>query len=441
MRFRLCAWAGLVLWAAPPLHAVPSTASAMSPALSADDLFMIAGRAIAASRFGDAEAIFRALSRDSDGEVRAEARFRLGLMFASMRRYRAAAQAFRDLLDERPDANRVRLELGRVLAMMGDEDAARRQIRQAQAAGLPPEVAITVGRFANSLRNSHRVGGSLEISLVPDSNINRATKAATIDTVIAPLTLDQDARARSGAGAKLSGEIYGRLPLAGGVKLLARSFGQASLYSERRFNDVSTGFSIGPEFRTGTDRFRPAAGLSWRYYGGDLYARTRSISLNWLHPQGLRSQFLTDLSIAQAIYPINRLQSGRIYDASVALEHGFSATSGGSITLSANRQTARDPGYSTASGGIALLLWQDLGAATIYGTASYRYLGSDARLSLYPKRRSDDYVRIGSGASFRRLAVLSLAPIIRLAYERNRSTVGMYDYRRFSIDVGIIKAF
>jgi len=413
----------------------------MSSALSADDLFKIADRAMTASRFRDAEAIYRALSRDADGEVRAEARFRLGLMFASMRRYSAAARSFRNLLDEKPDASRVRLELARVLALMGDEDAARRQLRQAQAAGLPPEVAITVGRFANALRNSHRVGGSLEVALAPDSNINRATKATTIDTVIAPLTLNQDARARPGVGAKLSGEAYGRLPLANGVNLLARGFGQASLYGEGRFNDISTGLSIGPEFRAGTDRFRPAAGLGWRHYGGNLYAGTRSVSLNWLHSQGRRTQFLTDLSIARARYPVNRLQSGMIYDASVAIERGFSAKAGGSLTLSANRQTARDQGYGTASGGIALLLWRDLGAATIYGMASYRHLGSDSRLSLYPNRRSDDYVRIGSGASFRRLAVMGLAPIVRFAYERNRSTVGIYGYRRFSVDAGIIKAF
>src|SRR5262249_27138482 len=145
-----------------------------------------------ASRFADAERIYRALARDPDPDLRAEARFRLGMMLATQHRYRAAAIAFRTLLDEKPGANRVRLELARVLALMGDDDAARRQLRQAQSMGLPPDVAVTVGRFANALRTSRPVGGSIELSLVPDSNINRATKAATVDTVIAPLTLDRD---------------------------------------------------------------------------------------------------------------------------------------------------------------------------------------------------------------------------------------------------------
>lgn len=444
MLVRFLRWrsAGLVVLAAvaAPVQAI-APAPASNESLTADQLFDLAERAKASSRFTDAEAIYRALTRDQGADIRAEARFRLGMMFASMRRYRAAAQAFRGLLDEKPDASRVRLELARVLALMGDEDAARRQLRQAQAAGLPPDVAITVGRFANALRTSRQIGGSLEVSIAPDSNINRATKATTIDTVIAPLTLDQDARAHSGVGVKLSGEAYGRLPMADGVNLLVRGFGQASLYGDSQFDDISTGLSIGPEFRSGADRVRPAAGLGRRYYGRDLYALTRTASLNWLHPHGRRTQFVTDLTISRARYPRNQLQTGMIYDASVAIERGFSAKAGGSITLSATRQKARDRGYSTASGGISLLLWRDLGAATLYGTVGYRHLNSDARLSLYPRQRTEDYVRVGVGASFRRLAVVGLAPIVRVAYERNSSTVGVYGYRRLAVDIGIIRAF
>lgn len=127
-------------------------------------------------------------------------------MFADAERWQDAAIAFRALLDEQPNAPRVRLELARALAAIGDDGGARRQIRQAQAAGLPPEVAVTVGRFDRALRSRKPWGGTFELALAPDSNINRATQARVLDTIIAPLTLSEDARAQSGHGVRLAGQ-------------------------------------------------------------------------------------------------------------------------------------------------------------------------------------------------------------------------------------------
>ena len=421
--------------------AAATLATPVAAQLSAPDMLGLADRAAATKRIDEAEAIWRALTHDPDVEIRTEARFRLGMMRAEQHRLRDAAILFRAILDEKPDANRVRLELARVLALMGDEDSARRQLRQAQSAGLPADVAITVERFANALRTTKRFGGSFEVALVPDSNINRATRATTLDTVIAPLTLDADARAKSGLGVKTSGEAYARLPVAEGTALLLRGFGSATLYGDAQFNDVSVGASIGPEWRSGGERVRPALGIGRRTYGVDLYARTTSATINWLHPVSRRDQLVTEISASRARYPINRLQDGAIYDGSIGFEHGFTPRAGTSLTLFANRQTARDPGYATAAGGASLLLWRDAGAATLYATATYRRLEADARLALYPRRRIDDYARIGVGASFRKLAIAGLAPIVRVAYERNRSTVGLYAYRRVAVDVGIIRAF
>src|SRR5258706_249922 len=199
--------------------------------MSAPELFDLAERARAAGRTADVETMLRALAKDPAPEIRAEARFRLGMMLADQKRYKDAAIAFRQLLDEKPDVARVRLELARVLALMGDPDGARHEIRQAQAVGLPADIAAVVDQFASALRSTKRFGGSLEVSLAPDSNINRATSATTLDTIIAPLTLDRDARAQSGVGVKLGGQGYARLPVSPGLSLLGRASLSASLYS------------------------------------------------------------------------------------------------------------------------------------------------------------------------------------------------------------------
>jgi len=437
----LAALIGIVATGASPTTAIP-TAQESTSNLDAADLFALADRAKADARFNDAETIYRALAQDPDIEIRSEARFRLGLMLESRKRLRDAAIAFRELLDEKPNAARVRLELARVLALMGDADGARRQLRQAQAAGLPPDVALLVDQFASALRSSKPLGGSLEVSLAPDTNINRATSATTLDTVIAPLVLDRNARERSGLGLKLGGQGYARVPLGAGVAALGSVSGSATLYRQHQFDDISTSIALGPEFLIGKrDRLRPAATIGWRYYGGDFYARTPGGSVNWLHVAGKRGQIETTLSATRASYALNDLQDGWIYDGSVAVERAFSQKLGASVSLSLNRQTARDPGYATASGGVTALAWRDIGWSTAYATISYRHLGSDARLFLFPKSRSDDFFRIGAGAAFRKVKLAGLAPLVRVAWERNRSTVGIYDYRRLSVEMGITRAF
>jgi tetratricopeptide (TPR) repeat protein len=409
--------------------------------LSAVQIFSLADQAKSEGRFADAETMYDALSKDPDAEVRAEARFRKGMMLADLGRLVDAATAFRALLDEKPDSPRVRLELARVLALMGDETGARRQVRQAQAAGLPAEVAVVVDQFANALRSRKSIGGSVEFALMPDSNINRATDAKTLDTILAPLNLSEDAQSQSGIGAKIAGQVYARHSLGPGIALLGRANAQAELYGKSQFNDVSASALIGPEFLLPKDRIRPAAGLTYRFYGQELYARTVSATVNWLHSAGRVAQIDTTATVSRNNYALNDLQDGWMYDVNTSYERAFTARSGGSLALSINRQTARDPGYATTSGGLTALSWRDMGKMTVFASVGVRHLEADARLFLFKRKRSEYYYRATIGASFRQAAVAGFAPVIRAVAERNFSTVGIYDYSRIGLEFGLTRAF
>lgn len=409
--------------------------------VKATDLFNLATQAEAAGNAADAEAIYRALSHDPDGEIRSEARFRLGMMLARLGRNRDAAIEFRAILDEKPDAGRVRLELARVLTALGDDAAARRELRQAQAGGLPPRVAQVVDQFAQALRSRKPWGASVEFALVPDSNINRATDAETLDTIIAPLELSRDARQQSGLGARAAGQVYARIPVAADLSLLPRISGQGEFYRKGGFDDVSASALIGLEWSPGRERIRPSVGGTFRWYGGALYAGTATASVDWQHPLGRKAQLTTTLTVADTDYRQNDLQDGLLLNGSVAYERAFSARSGGSVTLSATRQTARDPGYANAAGGVSLLYWREMGRTTAYANAGIRRLEADERLFLFPERRRDWNFTLGVGATFRALQWKGFAPLIRFEYERNASTVGIYDYRRTAATFGITRAF
>ena len=421
--------------------ACPAWAAKSVSGLSAADLFHVADQARAAGRTADAEAIYVALARDPNPEIRAEARFREGMMFAQAKRYRQAAVLFRALLDEKPGATRVRLELARVLAAMGDEAAARRQLRLAEAAGLPPDVAIVVNQFANALQSSKLFGGSVGLALAPNSNINRATSAATLDTVIAPLTLSQDARQRSGVGFEGTAQAYLRLPLGEHLALVPRVSGQGDIYRTTEFDDISGSALVGLEWRLGPDRLSPSVGYTWRLYGGSLYARTQTAALDWIHPAGPKAQLDIQASASRARYLANALQDGEIYAASANYERALTPKIGVGLTLDAGRQTANDPGYATWSGGGAVLAWRDLGRTTVFATAGVHRLEGDARLFLFPDRRREWLYQAGAGATFRQVQWHGFAPVVRINWERNQSTVGLYDYHRFGATVGVTRAF
>lgn len=388
-----------------------------------------------------AETLYRALVQDPNVDIRNEARFRHAQLLVRQHKLVDAAVLYRAILDEKPEMARVRLELAALLAQMGDLRGARMQLRQAQAGGLPPDVAQVVNQYVAALRSLKPWGGSFELALAPDSNINRATDAKSLDTVIAPLDLSSDARRQSAIGFKGSGQVYGRADLSGTLTLIPRLSSQAAVYDASRFNDISASAQIGVEWRSRADRLTPSVGQTWRWYGSELYARTQSASLDWLHPLGKRAQISASTSINRARYVRNELQDGTIYTASIAFERAITERSGGSITLAANRQTAQDPGYATASATLGLVYWHDIGKVTLIGTANLSRLKADKRLFLFTDRRREWFMRGGIAAVFRRVQLAGFAPIVRLSYERNQSTVGIYEYRRIATDIGVTHAF
>lgn len=409
--------------------------------LSAVGAFALADRMRAEHRTRDAQTIYDALRADPDPEIRAEARFREGMMFSDEKRWIRAATLFRALLDEKPGATRVRLELARVLAALGDEAGARRELRQARAAGLPADVALAVDRFGRTLRNSKRFGGSVELALLPDSNLNRATAARTLDTVVAPLTLSRDARARTGIGAQFASQAYGRIRLSDDVSIVPRGAMQGNLYGRSRFDDVSASALLGVEWTSGRDRLTPSIGRTWRWYGGPLYARTATATVDWLHPADAKTQIDVQIGAAQARYDRNPLQTGGLFSIVCTVDRAIGSRSGTSLSLDVVRQDARDPGYATWSGGGNALAWRTIDSKTLFVSAGLHRLEGDERLFLFSDRRREWLYQLSIGANFRKPQLWGLSPLVRLGLERNASTVQLYRYRRASAQLGVTRAF
>ncbi|WP_159437137.1 surface lipoprotein assembly modifier [Parasphingorhabdus marina] len=409
--------------------------------LSPGQLFAFAEAARIRQEFDAAEKAYRALASNPDLEIRTEARFRLALMLAAQSRETAAAVLLRQILDEKPHAVRVRLELASILIRLGDSAGADRELRKAQADGLPDNIARLVDIYATALRSLKPYGASIEIALVPDTNINRATRSSTLDTIIARFDLSEDARAKSGIGLSTRGQAYFRLPLSSQSNILFRVSGDGDFYQQSQFNDISLGVRVGPEIRSGKDQIRPSVGFSYRWFGGDPFVDSVSAAINFRHPMGPKAQSNLDLSISINNNRINDLQDGEVYAASVSYEQSLSAKLGIGFSAGGVRQSLRDPGFASTSGTINAYAYREIGRATVVGSVGYSRLEADRRLFLFPRRRVDNQYSASLSGSFRHLTFRGFVPIVRVSYELNESTVGIYDFDRFATEIGFTRAF
>lgn len=416
----------------------PTSLSGLNPA----QMFKGAARLQAAGREADAEAIYRALINDPDLAIRNEARFRLALLKEQIDERREAAVLLRALLDEEPSAQRARLELARILALLGEEKSARRELRQAQAGGLPPDVARVVDQFQNALRSRAPLGASVEVAIAPDSNINRATSRSSLDTGFFPIELDEEAQAQSGLGITLSGQGFARLPISPRLSLLPRLSGSGRLYRSSQFNDISANAQLGLE-RTASNgaRLTVSAGETRRWFGGARFTDTTAISLDWLHPAGSKAQFTLAASAARQRFKTNPGQNGELYQLSGNYEIALSARNGIGLGASMTRQTAVDSGFASWTGGASIVAHQEIAQATVFSSINVRRLEGDAPLFLFNSPRREWLLRSVIGATIRRAKFQGFAPVIRLVAERNHSTVGLFDYSRVALELGVSRAF
>jgi hypothetical protein len=386
-------------------------------------------------------AIYAALETNPNPDVRAEARFRHAKQLLGRNRARDAALLLRSLVDERPDALAARLELARALQLLGDTNGALRELRAAQSGGLPPDVARLIDRYSAALRAQRPYGANLEIALVPDSNINRATWLDTVGTVIGDFEIADEGKQRSGTGLSLNGQAFRRFAVNKATNVLLTTSGLAELYRRGRFNNIAADLAVGPEFSLGRGRLQIELGTTQRWFGQKLYMRSHRLAGTYSHPLGGRTVLRATGSAAILDNQLNDLQDGKSYSGRVQLERALTPTTGLAASLLAHREALKEPAYATTGWRTGLTGWHDVGRMTFTAGGEVGRLHSDASLMLFPDRREDLYSRLSFGASFRQIQYAGFAPVVRLSVERNRSSIAFYDYRRTRSEFGLVRAF
>lgn len=429
--------AAVALLTATPAHAEVRTVKA-----TAAQMFDLAEQLVRSGKPSDADKVLELLSRDPGPQVRNEARFRRARMFKASGQLQPAALLLRRILDDKPDATPVRIELAQLLDRMGDMDGAWRELRAAQAAGLPPAVARIVDRYSEAIRAQRPMGASFEFALAPDSNINHATRSDTLGTIFGNFDIDRKSKAKSGLGMSLRGQAFWRFGLGDSdTNLLARASVSGDMYRKSDFNDVVVDVAIGPELHAGRNQLNIELGATQRWYGQKPFGRSVRAGLGWVRPLGRRTQLRLNASASVTDNQFNDLQDGKAFQGRVGVERALSATTGVALNLALDRQSLRDPGYSTTGWRAGLVAWKEIGRATLTASADFVRLNADERLLLFPDKRRDRYSRFSLAMTLRQLTFKGFAPVTRFTVERNRSTIEFYDYKRTRTEIALVRAF
>lgn len=408
-------------------------------ALLPQDVFALALRMAESGKREPAIDLLEALAHNRAPEIRAEARFRKAMLLESGGDRAGAARAYRAVLDEQPDAPRVRLELARVLAQMGETEAARDQLRRASTLGLPEEVAQVVDRLQLALRSQARRGATIQIALAPDSNAVSAHRASTVDVNGSRLTLEDEARSHASLGVSAAAEAFWRPSIGARANLLLNLSGSADIYTYSRANDIAVGVALGPEILRGPTRYRPAVRFDQRWFGQKPYATGAGASLNVLHQIGSTSQVQFDFTALRRDFSANPGLDGTAWQAMVRYDRAFSPRFVARVGVRAGRQHAREDAYGNRSWGLDMIASRDLGRQTVYARASFTAIRGDAPYTLPPARRDDRIVDLEAGVSLRRFSVHGLVPSIRVHHVDSSSPVFFHAFRRTRIEFGITR--
>ena len=403
-------------------------------------MFALADRLFAQGNAAGAEDVLVALTQDPHPELRAEARFRLAALREKRGDLAGAVTALRDLLAEQPKANRARLELSRILAEQGHTGSAERELERAQASGLPADVARTVSRFASLLSATKRRGASIEVTAGPDSNVNRGHRQPADRHRDCAVRTVRRCPAAGGLGISLGAQAYSRDPI-GKVNLLSRAGASADLYPGKgRFNDIQLYGGTGPEFETGIGRVRPALTVEQRWYGGKAYSSGIGGALSLTKVLSPSSQVELDSSIVHQAIHHNAFLDGTRYAASATWDRSLSEGTTLRLNLRGALLDAVARPESLRQGSGEAILARDLGWGNLFADVAYTRTHGLEPIALFGKTRADDRVDLTAGVLGRKRAN-GLAPLARLSYTRSWSNIGLYDYSRVRLDLGITRDF
>ena len=197
-----------------------------------------------------------------------------------------AITALRTILIDRPDLERVRLELARAFFLNGDDGLARDHFERVLAGNPPPSVVANVQLFLDSIRARRRWSLYLGGALLQSTNIGRHPHENTIITVpgLPDFPFRPDKTRKSGVGISVWAGGQYHYPLAERVRLLLGSDATLQQYPGKELDQISLSGHVGPSWLAGRNtEISLLANVRKNWIGASLYSSDIGAKLQVRH--------------------------------------------------------------------------------------------------------------------------------------------------------------
>ena len=378
-----------------------------------------------------------------------EYHFLSGLSALGQNDFATAESHYRAILDNDPTQTRVRLDLSYVLMRQGKTEAADYHLRLAeQSDDLPDELRTSVRTTRSAIRDKkqHRFG--INIGLAPDTNINNATHSETVDINLGPfaipLTLNDNARSRSGLGMTANVTAAYRMPVAGGVHMIVEADGYGVNYQGEVADDFHAQMAVGPEFQLNeTTRLTVQAVGTQRWYGGEKQSRSFGARADMQFDLGRGSALAVRADAQRSNFFASDGYDGWSFGSTVSYERGIVKGLTLSTSVFARRNDFNGAANSSWSGGAVVGIGGELPYGFNIGASavvSYAKFDEPDYLFSFDKRADMRYsARLSVGN--RKLKVFGFSPSLEYSYSRNDSNYIIYDTDRHRAEFKLARYF
>lgn len=398
-------------------------------------------------RYDDARPLLEALR--SQPEMALPYNFFTGMIALETGDAKGATKRFRSILEDHPDQTRVRLELARALMMQKKFRAADYHLKLAQNdENLPEDIARMIGNARSVIRSNRRFRFGFDFGFAPDSNINSATAAETVDVNFGPsrlpLELDENARARSGIGVIASAYAGMLLPFADRMALVVDADIDAVKYEESDFDDYSFQLAAGPEMKLGGETRLRVQGVGlYRWYGGEIAARQFGSKVTIQHSLGRTKRIALQLDGRRTESEINPGYNGWQAGANVSYEQVLGKSAIVSASVLVRRDFLDFDAYANksagASAGIGAELPMGINAGLSGGVIYSQY---DApQLFFSTERRKDWRFHARAHAGLRSFRVAGFSPSVEYGFQRVDSNYEFYTSERHRFQFKLARYF
>lgn len=359
--------------------------------------------------------------------------------------YNWAVKLYRQVLSERPDLIRVRLDLARMLFENRQYEAARYQFEKARAEHLPDVVLSNLQGYLEALDRVDSWSGSMEISYLDDNNINNASSSKYVDIGGRRFSRNADGYPQKGHGVSYGTSLRRDLRIVDhhSVSFQAQLLGR-SYWDNHKYDDLISRIYMGYSYSDAEQRFLALPFYEKRWYGTDPYSfgagvraeYSKLLSPNWQVSSALEYQ---RLSYNEDRY---RYLDGHGELVSGSLGYAFSSRLALYAGLDLGRQNTRSESDSSSLAGVRLGLEAELpfGVSTSFLVSGVERV-YDRESDIFSIRRRDLEGGYILTLWHRRVYFMGVMPKLNFSYRSVSSNIDYYSYDQRKIYLTLTKAF